>query len=264
MPPQRFSFRKSMRFGPLEVATAVASVVMIVGGVLADWAENSAHDRLIRDGHCVVAQVIDASSFTSQWLGRSGHLTYVLDERRYDALLHYDADDRLTAGTAVPICVAAGDPRTFVVAEDAWSGESANLWLRGLISIPVALVGLLILLIFARLHQWRFHDGDETPTARWSRSQRHVRHLSGPVTSPLTVARDLAVLLAIGLAGAALTHLILGQEWTSPASIGITAAVFLAAAATRIVTALLSLIRRLRSEPPVDPAQHNGASEPDN
>ncbi|MDT4991375.1 MAG: hypothetical protein QOH97_1267 [Actinoplanes sp.] len=258
----RFSFRQSMRFGPLEVAAVLGSVALIGGGLLTGWAEKSAHDRLVHQGSCVIAEVIDSSSFTSQTLGRSAHLSYVVNGNRYVAQLHYDAHDQWAAGTAVPVCVENGEPRTFVVPEDSWSGESTNLWLERVISIPMGLVGLLMLLIFVMLHQWRFYDGDETPTVRWGRPQRSARHLSSS-TSPLAIGRDIAVLVAIGSVGAVLTHVISGQDWTSPTNIGITSSVFLAAVGVRLMTTLCGHIRRVRASPPVDPADHHRPSKPD-
>lgn len=160
LPERRFSLRGALRFGPVEAAIAVGALALtVVFGLLSARAAGTATE-LVREGRCVEAQVTRAGAEGSLRLGRSARISYVVDNRRYDATLRYDGDGRLRTGSSVQICVGSDDPATFAVDSAPLTGESTNLWLRRLVGNIVSGLGGVGLLVVLSTHQWRFHDED--------------------------------------------------------------------------------------------------------
>ncbi|GGQ84678.1 hypothetical protein [Couchioplanes azureus] len=159
-PNGRFSLRRAMHFEPLEAAIAVTSFLVALIAITVIQSEIDAIGDLTDNGHCLDAEVEEAGWLKSLRLGKSADLTFAVDGVRYHATLHYQSDQTLQKHSTVRICTDPADPTTFGIDSYAITGDSTDLWLRGVIAAPIGSVGAIVFVLLLSKHQWRFHDKD--------------------------------------------------------------------------------------------------------
>ncbi|OJF11693.1 hypothetical protein BG844_24770 [Couchioplanes caeruleus subsp. caeruleus] len=149
-----------MRFEPLEAAIAVTSFLVAIIGIVVIQSEIDAVGDLGENGHCLDAKVEKAGWLKSLRLGKSADLTYVVNGVRHHGTLHYQSDQTLQRHSTVRICTDPADPTTFAIDTYAITGDSTDLWLRGVIAAPIGSIGGIVFVLLLSKHQWRFHDED--------------------------------------------------------------------------------------------------------
>jgi hypothetical protein len=155
-----FSLRKALRFGHIEAATLLGSLLIAIVAGAVGFTQDRRIDQLASGGGCRDAQVVEASRHNSLRLGTSATLSYSDGQRRYLEHLHYDSSNTLNPGDTITICLEPGEPTTFAAPFNESRGTSTNLWLRSIVGLAMSAAAFVAFIVTMAAHQWRFGEGE--------------------------------------------------------------------------------------------------------